>query len=78
MVQRSGAGLGALEQPMVRGEQRQLETTRDADLVEDLRQVMLHGVFAEREALGNRPVRAPPTTMITISSSRWVKANRPQ
>jgi len=41
---------------MVRGEQRQLHTTRDGNLVEDHGEVAFHGVFAEGKAFGYLPI----------------------
>ena len=43
---------------MMQGEERQLETVRDADLVEDAGEVVLDRVFANGETLGDASVGA--------------------
>ena len=42
---------------MVKGEERQLEAARHAHFAEDVGQVPLHGIFAERELLRDLFVR---------------------
>src|SRR2546422_9194960 len=49
----------AIEESMLRGEQRQLEAARDAQLVEYPGEGMLHGLFAEGKSLGYLAVRPP-------------------
>jgi len=41
------------DQPVVSGEQRELEPRRNAELVVDIGEVMLDGVFADRKPLGH-------------------------
>src|SRR5205823_9889678 len=47
----------AVTKLVTRGEERQLETARDAELVENPREVMLDGVFSDRKPLRDRAVR---------------------
>src|SRR5436190_7168717 len=47
----------AVTKLVTRGEERQLETARDAELVENPREVMLDGVFSDRKPLCDRAVR---------------------
>ena len=42
-----------VDQFVADGEEREFETRADAGLVEDVRQVTLHGLFADRELLGD-------------------------
>src|SRR5437660_12302500 len=51
--------LNAVENAMMRRKLRQLDTVGGAELVERLRQMAFHCPFADREAGGDFPVRAP-------------------
>src|SRR5437899_12115367 len=49
----------SIEEAVLRGEQRQLEAARDAQLGEYPGEVVLHGLFADEKSLGYLAVRQP-------------------